>query len=122
MANLGGDQFAHDSERRVAELLSFYGVRWQYEPHEFVLARNDDGAATSAIRPDFYLVDYDCYIEITTLRQRLVTRKNRKVARLRALYPSVEIRVLYRRDLEALFGRFVDSDRAPGAPVARVPS
>ena len=38
------------------------------------------------------------YIEITTLNQKLVTRKNRKARRLRELYPDVEIRVLYQRD------------------------
>ncbi len=100
-------RFAHDSEARFAELLDFYGVAWQYEPVEFVLARDADGVATQAFRPDFYLPDFDVYIEMTTLNQKLVTKKNAKVRRLRALYPGVRIKVLYRRDvrhLEATFG------------------
>ncbi|GIU89189.1 MAG: hypothetical protein KatS3mg010_0288 [Acidimicrobiia bacterium] len=39
-----------------------------------------------------------CYIEITTLNQKLVTKKNRKARRLRELHPEVSIRVLYQRD------------------------
>ena len=100
-------RFAHDSEALFAELLDFYGVAWEYEPVEFVLARDPDGIATQAFRPDFYLPDFDLFIEMTTLNQKLVTKKNAKVRRLRALYPEVQIKVLYRRDvrhLEATFG------------------
>jgi hypothetical protein len=51
-----------------------------------------------AFSPDFYLPAYDLYIEITTLNQKLVTKKNRKARRLVELYPDVSIRVLYQRD------------------------
>ena len=97
--------FAHDSERRFAELLDFYGVRWEYEPVEFVLDWHDDGAPRSAFRPDFYLADHDCFIELTTLSQKLVTKKNAKLRRLRELYPSVEVKLLYQRDYLALMAR-----------------
>ena len=53
---------------------------------------------SQAFTPDFYLPAYDVYIEITTLNQKLVTKKNRKARRLRELHPDVEIRVLYQRD------------------------
>jgi hypoxanthine phosphoribosyltransferase len=39
------------------------------------------------------------------MKQSLVTKKNRKVRRLRELYPDVRIRILYRRDLDALADR-----------------
>ena len=95
--------FAHESERQVTELLDFYGIAWEYEPQTFVLERDRHGHPRSACTPDFYLPDYDLYLEVTTLRQALVTRKNRKVRRLRAQRPDLRIRILYRRDIDRLF-------------------
>ena len=91
-------RFAHDSERLFAELLDYYEVPWEYEPVEFVLAWGPDGQATSAFRPDFYLSEHGLFLELTTLRQDLVTPKNRKLRRLTELYPDVNVRILYRRD------------------------
>ena len=99
-------RFAHDSERSFAAVLDFYGVAWQYEPTEFVLERNERGQPCLAFRPDFYLPDYDLYIELTTLNQRLVTKKNRKVRRLRELHPEVNIKILYQRDYLNLVAKF----------------
>jgi hypothetical protein len=98
-------RFAHESEQQLAELLDFYGIAWEYEPTEFVLARDETGRPTEAFRPDFYLPAFGLYIEVTTLSQKLVTRKNRKVRRLRELYPGVEVKILYQRDCQALLGR-----------------
>ncbi len=96
-------KFAHDSERRVAELLDSYGIAWRYEPRTFVLERGADGNPRSAFTPDFYLSDHDLYLEVTTLRQSLVTRKNRKVRQLREQQPDIRVRILYQRDIERLF-------------------
>jgi hypothetical protein len=90
--------FAHNSERQFATLLDFYGIDWQYEPHTFVLERNNAGHPTQAFSPDFYLPAYDLYIEVTTLRQKLVTKKNRKVRRLQEQHPDLRVKVLYQRD------------------------
>ena len=95
--------FAHESERQIADLLDFYGITWEYAPRTFVLERDHQGHPRSAFTPDFYLPDYDLYLEVTTLRQALVTRKNRKVRRLRAQRPDLRIRILYRRDIDRLF-------------------
>ena len=57
-----------------------------------------DGTSAQAFTPDFYLPAYDLFIEITTMNQKLVTKKNRKARRLKELYPEVNIRVLYQRD------------------------
>ena len=108
--------FAHHSERNFAELLDFYGVRWEYEPVEFVLEWHDDGSPRHAFRPDFYLPDHGCFIELTTLNQKLVTRKNAKVRRLRALYPDVEVKLLYQRDYEALLSKY--GFTRPSSPAA----
>jgi hypothetical protein len=91
-------RFAHNSERQFAKLLDFYSIAWEYEPRTFTLEYDRDGNPSQAFSPDFYLPAYDLYIEITTLNQRLVTKKNRKARRLLELYPDVKIRVLYQRD------------------------
>jgi len=98
--------FAHDSEQHFAELLDFYGVRWEYEPVEFVLEWHADGSPRQAFRPDFYLPDHGCFIELTTLSQKLVTRKNAKMRRLRELHPGVEVKLLYQRDYRALLSKY----------------
>lgn len=92
------ESFAHNSERQFARLLEFYDIRWEYEPRTFVLAWDREGNPTQAFTPDFYLPDYDVFIEITTLNQKLVTKKNRKVRRLQELYPDVRCKILYQRD------------------------
>ena len=91
-------RFAHNSERQFAKLLDFYGIAWEYEPTEFILEWDSVGQPTQAFRPDFYLPTYDLFIEITTLNQKLVTKKNRKVRRLRELHPGIKVKIFYQRD------------------------
>ena len=52
----------------------------------------------SFFRPDFYLPDDDVYIEITTMNQKLVTKKNRKVRMLREAHPQIRCKIFYQRD------------------------
>lgn len=99
-------RFAHNSERQFAKLLDFYGVLWEYEPVEFVLERDRKGQPSAAFRPDFYLPAHDLFIEITTLNQKLVTKKNRKVRRLSELHPEVRVKVLYQRDYLSLLVKY----------------
>ena len=99
-------RFAHNSERQFAKLLDFYDISWEYEPREFTLEWDRTGEPTQAFRPDFYLPAYDLYIEITTLNQKLVTKKNRKARRLRELYPDVQVKILYQRDYLNLLVKF----------------
>lgn len=91
-------KFAHNSERQFAKLLDFYLIDWAYEPTTFDIEWDRHGHTTHGFAPDFYLREFDLYIEITTLNQKLVTKKNRKVRRLSALYPDVRCKVLYQRD------------------------
>ena len=110
-------RFAHNSERQFAKLLDFYQVAWEYEPVEFVLERDRQGRPAAAFRPDFYLPAYDLFIEITTLNQKLVTKKNRKVRRLGELYPEVRIKVLYQRDYLSLLVKYaLELPDRPGVP------
>lgn len=97
--------FVNLAEAEFARLLSFYHIEWQYEPYSFPL-RWQDGRVVEMFTPDFYLPEYDLYIELTTMKQKLVTRKNRKMRMLRELHPHISIKLLYRRDFQRLFGLF----------------
>jgi len=108
--------FAHESEEEFARILDFYHIDWQYEPRTFAIEWDDQGNVTSSFTPDFYLPEHDVYIELTTLKQPLVTKKNRKVRKLKKLYPDVDIRVLYASDYNKLLGKFAAS--GPGSPVS----
>lgn len=98
--------FAHESEQRFARILDFYGVEWEYEPVEFALEWDRGGRPTAAFRPDFWLPTPGLFVELTTLNQRLVTKKNGKVRRMSQLYPEVRVTVLYQRDTLALLGKY----------------
>lgn len=95
-------QFSHPSEAEFASLLDFYGIPWQYEPHTFVLEEDDEGNPLEAFSPDFYLPEQDLYVEVTTLRQKLITKKNRKIRRLRQRYPRINIKLFTRKDFRTL--------------------
>jgi hypoxanthine phosphoribosyltransferase len=99
-------RFAHASEAELARILDFYAVRWEYEPHTFPILWNLDGAVIESFSPDFYLPDFDTYLELTTLRQPLVRKKNRKLRRLRELYPDIRIKLFYARDFRALMLKY----------------
>lgn len=99
-------EFAHNSERQFAKLLDFYQIDWMYEPTTFDIEWDREGRATQRFSPDFYLPQFDTYIEITTLNQKLVTKKNRKIRRLTALYPDVRCKILYQRDYMNLLVKY----------------
>jgi hypothetical protein len=109
--------FAHASEAELARILDFYEVRWTYEPDTFPIGWSMTGEVVESFSPDFYLPDVDLYIELTTLKQKLVRKKNRKLRRLRELYPDVQIKLFYARDFRALllkFGRLALLDDLSG--------
>jgi hypothetical protein len=101
-----GREFAHASEAEMARILDFYAVRWEYEPRTFPILWNLDGAVVESFAPDFYLPDLDLYLEMTTLRQKLVRKKNRKLRRLKELYPDINIKLFYARDFRALMLKY----------------
>jgi hypothetical protein len=106
LAAPAGPAFAHASEAEMARILDFYTVAWEYEPQRFPILWNLDGTVIESFSPDFYLPDLDLYLEMTTLRQRLVRKKNRKLRRLRELYPDVRIKLFYARDFRALMLKY----------------
>jgi hypothetical protein len=99
-------RFAHASERQFAKLLDFYQIAWAYEPTSVPIAWDRDGVPSQRFTPDFYLPEFDLYIEITTLNQKLVTKKNRKVRRLRERYPEIRCKVFYQRDYLSLVTKY----------------
>jgi len=99
-------RFANPAELECARIFDWYGISWEYEPRSFVLECNAEGRVTRAFTPDFYLPEQDLYIEVTVMKQSLVTRKNRKLRELRALYPDVRVKLFYRRDIERLAQRY----------------
>jgi hypothetical protein len=109
--------FAHASEAEMSRILDFYTVRWEYEPHTFPILWNLEGDVVESFSPDFYLPDLDLYLEMTTLRQKLVRKKNRKLRRLRELYPDLNIKLFYARDFRELmlkYGRIALADGLSG--------
>ena len=106
-------KFAHDSEREFAAILDFYQIAWLYEPKTFPLEVDEAGHPLESFSPDFYLPELDLYIELTTLKQSLVTKKNRKLRRLRELYPDINIKLFYGRDFKSLMAKYGLNRAAP---------
>ena len=75
-----------------------------YEPVSFPIAW-DGGRVAEMFTPDFYLPEHDMYVELTTMKQSLVTPKNRKLRMLRELYPDINVRLLYRKDYQQLLAK-----------------
>jgi cytidylate kinase len=99
-------EFGHPSEEVFAHLLDFYRIAWDYEPRSFPLQWDKDGKVLEAFTPDFYLPEFDLYVELTTMKQANVTRKNRKIRLLRTIYPHVNIQVFYQKDVQDLVMKY----------------
>jgi len=97
--------FAHPSEEDFAKLLDFYCIEWLYEPRSFPL-KWKGGKIAEMFTPDFYLPELDLYVELTTLKQNLLTAKNRKLRQLRELYPEVNIMLLTKNDFLKLLAKY----------------
>lgn len=98
--------FSHPSEAEFARILDFYQIAWEYEPKTFVLRQDDQGNTLEAFSPDFYLPEQDLYIELTTMEQRLITKKHRKLRRLHELYPDINIKLLNRSDFKQMMIKY----------------
>jgi hypothetical protein len=98
--------FSHPTEAAFARILDFYGIKWEYEPRTFPLEWDEKGNVMEAFAPDFYLPEQNLFVELTTLRPKLTTRKNQKLRRMQALYPEINIKLFKRRDLHHLMVKF----------------
>ncbi len=102
--------FSHPVEAEFAHILDFYGIPWDYEPRTFVLERHGDGLVREAFSPDFYLPDQDLYVELTTMQPNQIRHKNRKLKRLRELYPEINVKLFKRGDIRNLLLKFGVAD------------
>ena len=99
-------EFAHRSEEEFARILDFYQIPWEYEPKTFELRWDDAGNVLEAFSPDFYLPEQELYIELTTMDQKLITKKNRKLRRLKKLYPDINIKLFNRSDFKQMMHKY----------------
>jgi hypoxanthine phosphoribosyltransferase len=105
--------FAHPSEEQFARILTYYRISWEYEPRTFPIRWDEHGHVVESFTPDFYLPELEQYVELTTLKQSLVTRKNRKLRLLRRLHPGVKVKLFYRSDFEQLVGKYAVMGKVP---------
>ena len=97
-----GTVFANEAEVECARLLDYYGIAWEYEPTSFPLETDEEGRVVEAFTPDFFLPEQELYLEVTVMKQSLVTRKNRKIRKFRERYPDIKVKLFTRRDFERL--------------------
>ena len=97
--------FAHESESALARLFDFYRIAWEYEPRSFAIEWDACGRPVAFFTPDFYLPEFDLYIEMTVAKPAMNTRKNRKLRRMAEHHPGVRVKLFTRRDVERLFAR-----------------
>lgn len=106
VAPLPEGDMKNQAEIEFAKLLDMYHIEWKYEPKTFPIEWDAEGNVISAFKPDFYLSSFDTYIELTTMNQKYVTQKNKKVRKLKKLYPDVNIKIVYKKDFHSLVKRF----------------
>ncbi len=110
-ADLEAEKFMHPSEEEFAHMLDFYRLRWEYEPRTFLLEWDSEGNVIEAFSPDFYLPDQDLFIELTTQKPRQAWRKNRKIRRMKELYPEINVRLIDKKGFESLLKKHsIDQD------------
>ncbi len=100
--------FAHESEKEFAKILDFYRIKWEYEPGTFTLEWDENDNPVTSFTPDFYLPELDLYIELTTLNQKLVTKKNKKIRKVRELYPEINVKLFYKKDYNSLLFKYLN--------------
>ena len=110
-------KFVNPAEELFAKVLDFYCIEWEYEPRTFPLEWDAQGNVIEAFTPDFYLPSHDLYIELTTLRPKLTTYKNRRLRRMQELYPEIRIKLMKRREMRDMmvkYGLYEDAERIQG--------
>ncbi len=104
--------FKHPSEEEFAKILDMHSIEWEYEPRTFPTRWDTEGNVTQAFSPDFYLPRFNTYIELTTMNQKYVSEKKKKVALLKKLYPGTNINIVFKDDFNTLVKRFKLKDDA----------
>lgn len=99
-------QFANRSEEECAKILDYYSIPWMYEPRTFVLERDQEGNVIEAFTPDFFLPEQNLFVELTTMKQAHVTKKNMKIRKVKERFPEINIKLFYKRDFLKLAQKY----------------
>jgi len=97
--------FKNPTEEEFARILDMYNIEWMYEPKTFPIEWDAEGNIKMAFSPDFYLPKFNIYLELTTMEQKYVTKKNKKARMVMELYPGTNVRIVYKKDFLALVER-----------------
>lgn len=98
--------YKNPSEEEFAKILNLYELKWEYEPRTFPIKWDAEGNIIQAFSPDFYLPDFDTYIELTIMNQKYTSVKKKKVELLKKLYPGININIVFKEDYHNLIKRF----------------
>ena len=115
--------FSHPTEEIFARILDYYGIEWQYEPRTFPLEWDENHNVIDAFTPDFYLPQQDLYVELTTLRPKLSNKKNRRIRRMKELYPQINVKLFKRREMRDLmvkYGLYQEAEHIRGTEAQEV--
>jgi len=97
-------KFAHVAEEQFAKILNYYEIEWQYEPKMFVLRVDEEGVVRKGFTPDFYIPEYDLYVEITVMGKP--QKKRKKINETTSLYPDINVILMNRTDMERLVDNY----------------
>ncbi|MBR6483489.1 MAG: cytidylate kinase-like family protein, partial [Clostridiales bacterium] len=97
--------FKNSTEEEFARILDMYGIEWMYEPKTFPIEWDAEGNIKMAFSPDFYLPKFNIYLELTTMDQKYVTKKNKKARMVMELYPGTTVKIVYKKDFHDLVER-----------------
>lgn len=97
--------YKNSTEKEFAQILDAYNIEWMYEPKTFPIEWDESGNITMAFSPDFYLPKFNLYLELTTMDQKYVTKKNKKARKVMELYPGTNVKIVYKKDFEELVSR-----------------
>jgi hypoxanthine phosphoribosyltransferase len=112
-------EFAHPSEERIRPYPGLLWDRMGIRASNFPPGvGREQTSIQEAFAPDFYLPQQDLYVELTTLRPQLSSNKNRKIRRMKELYPDINIKLFKRRELHSMmvkYGLDVEAERIQGS-------
>lgn len=88
--------FRSSWEANFAKWCDGSGIKWKYEPKAFELYLNNKNTTYT---PDFYLSEFDCYVEIKGYWQ---FNAKDKVTLFRKKYPEINYKLYFKKELQEL--------------------
>jgi len=96
-------------EANVARLFNYFGIKWIFQPKTFDLVSQN-------YTPDFYLPDYNIYIEVKNFLWKYSKIRDRK---FRKLYPDIKLILLLKKDyleLEKKYSHLIENWEYENSP------